>query len=116
MSNLDCLTERDEVKFVISNRGDYDFAREFIREHGLERRAGQVLLSPAFSKTPTGERSTENCCAGSAGAGGVDAGGWGAGSAEPTDSQVRLGAAEEGSLTRQLFQMSAFSVQKSDSA
>ena len=61
MSNLDCLTDRDEVKFVISNRGDYDFAREFIREHGLERRAGQVLLSPAFSKTPTGARSTENC-------------------------------------------------------
>ncbi len=61
MSNLDCLTERDEVKFVISNRGDYDFAREFIREHGLERRTGQVLLSPAFSKTPSGARSTENC-------------------------------------------------------
>jgi 7-carboxy-7-deazaguanine synthase len=61
MSNLDCLTDRDEVKFVISNRGDYEFAREFIREHGLERRAGQVLLSPAFSKTPSGARSTENC-------------------------------------------------------
>ncbi len=61
MSNLDCLTERDEVKFVISNRGDYEFAREFIREHGLERRAGQTLLSPAFTKTPSGERSTENC-------------------------------------------------------
>jgi 7-carboxy-7-deazaguanine synthase len=61
MSNLDCLTERDEVKFVILSRGDYEFAREFIREHGLERRAGQVLLSPAFSKTPSGARSTENC-------------------------------------------------------
>jgi 7-carboxy-7-deazaguanine synthase len=60
MANLECLTERDEVKFVISNRGDYEFAREFIREHGLERRAGQVLLSPAFSKTPSGARSTEN--------------------------------------------------------
>jgi 7-carboxy-7-deazaguanine synthase len=60
MSNLECLTERDEVKFVISNRGDYEFAREFIREHDLGRRAGQVLLSPAFSKTPTGARSTEN--------------------------------------------------------
>lgn len=61
MTNLDCLTERDEVKFVISNRGDYEFARDFIGEHGLERRAGQVLLSPAFSKTPSGARSTENC-------------------------------------------------------
>jgi 7-carboxy-7-deazaguanine synthase len=61
MANLDCLTERDEVKFVILDRGDYEFARDFIREHGLERRAGQVLLSPAFSKTPSGARSTENC-------------------------------------------------------
>ncbi|HVT99831.1 MAG TPA: hypothetical protein VHE33_20195, partial [Acidobacteriaceae bacterium] len=26
IANLDCLTERDEVKFVISNRGDYEFA------------------------------------------------------------------------------------------
>ena len=60
MANLECLTERDEVKFVIADRGDYEFARHFIREHGLERRAGQVLLSPAFSKTPSGERSTEN--------------------------------------------------------
>jgi 7-carboxy-7-deazaguanine synthase len=61
MANLECLTERDEVKFVILSREDYEFARDFIREHGLERRAGQVLLSPAFSKTPSGARSTENC-------------------------------------------------------
>ena len=60
-ANLDWLTERDEVKFVIANRGDYECAREFIRAHGVERRAGQILLSPAFSKTPSGERSTENC-------------------------------------------------------
>jgi 7-carboxy-7-deazaguanine synthase len=61
LSNLDCLTERDEVKFVIANRTDYEFARAFIREHRLETRAGQVLLSPAFTKTPMPERTTENC-------------------------------------------------------
>ncbi len=61
LSNLDCLTERDEVKFVIANRTDYEFARAFIREHRLETRAGQVLLSPAFTKTPKPERTTENC-------------------------------------------------------
>lgn len=61
LSNLACLTERDEVKFVIANRDDYEFARDFIREHRIETRAGQVLLSPAFSKTPSAERSTENC-------------------------------------------------------
>jgi 7-carboxy-7-deazaguanine synthase len=61
MANLDWLTERDEVKFVIANRADYEFARTFIREHGLETRAGQVLLSPAFTKAPAPERTTENC-------------------------------------------------------
>lgn len=61
IDNLDCLTNRDEVKFVIANRTDYEFARAFIREHRLETRAGQVLLSPAFTKTPTPERTTGNC-------------------------------------------------------
>ncbi|HEX3662442.1 MAG TPA: radical SAM protein [Acidobacteriaceae bacterium] len=61
LANLDCLTERDEVKFVIANRTDYEFARDFIREHRLETRAGQVLLSPAFTKTPVPERTTGNC-------------------------------------------------------
>lgn len=61
MANLDALTGLDEVKFVIANRGDYEFAREFIREHGIAARAGAVLLSPAFSKTASAPRSTENC-------------------------------------------------------
>lgn len=60
LSNLDCLTRRDEVKFVIANRSDYEFARDFIRQHKIEERAGQILLSPAFSKTPSPERTTEN--------------------------------------------------------
>ncbi|MDQ1451377.1 MAG: 7-carboxy-7-deazaguanine synthase [Acidobacteriaceae bacterium] len=61
MENVDALTKRDEVKFVISDRGDYEFAREFTREHGLEERAGAVLFSPAFKKAPSLERSTSNC-------------------------------------------------------
>jgi 7-carboxy-7-deazaguanine synthase len=60
LANLDCLTKHDEVKFVIANWVDYEFARDFLREHALETRAGQLLLSPAFSKTPSLERSTEN--------------------------------------------------------
>lgn len=60
LSNLDCLTRRDEVKFVIANRSDYEFARDFIRLHRVEERAGQILLSPAFSKMPSPERTTEN--------------------------------------------------------
>jgi 7-carboxy-7-deazaguanine synthase len=61
MTNLNFLTERDEVKFVITNREDYEYARDFIRDHALEGRVGGILLSPAFSKTPSPERTTENC-------------------------------------------------------
>jgi len=61
MSNLEFLSKRDEVKFVIADRTDYEFSRDFIRQHDLESRVGNVLLSPAFSKTPSLARSTENC-------------------------------------------------------
>jgi len=61
MTNLASLTECDEVKFVITNREDYEYARDFIRNNALEGRVGEILLSPAFSKTPTPERTTENC-------------------------------------------------------
>jgi 7-carboxy-7-deazaguanine synthase len=47
-SNLQHLTARDEVKFVIADRVDYQWARETIRTHDLAARAGTVLLSPAF--------------------------------------------------------------------
>jgi 7-carboxy-7-deazaguanine synthase len=61
MDNLSALTKRDEVKFVISDRADYEFAREFVREHGLETKVGSVLFSPAFTKTPSPIRTAENC-------------------------------------------------------
>jgi 7-carboxy-7-deazaguanine synthase len=61
LENLDTLTKCDEVKFVISDRSDYEFARDFTREHGLGERAGGVLFSPAFKKAPSLERSTSNC-------------------------------------------------------
>jgi 7-carboxy-7-deazaguanine synthase len=48
MSNLEALTEIDEVKFVLSTRRDYEFARDFTREHGLADRVKQVLFSPVF--------------------------------------------------------------------
>jgi 7-carboxy-7-deazaguanine synthase len=61
LENLETLTPRDEVKFVISDRADYEFAREFLRQHDLAARCGHVLLSPAFTKTPAPERTAENC-------------------------------------------------------
>jgi 7-carboxy-7-deazaguanine synthase len=48
MSNLEALSENDEVKFVISTRRDYEFAREFTAKHGLAGRVRQVLFSPVF--------------------------------------------------------------------
>lgn len=44
--NLDRLTRRDQVKFVIKDRTDYEFARRVLREYGLDRRCQAVLLSP----------------------------------------------------------------------
>jgi 7-carboxy-7-deazaguanine synthase len=61
LENLQALTKRDEVKFVISDRTDYEFAREFVNEHGLEQKVGSVLFSPAFTKTPSPIRTAENC-------------------------------------------------------
>jgi 7-carboxy-7-deazaguanine synthase len=45
-ANLDWLTARDEVKFVIENRADYVYARGVVSEHGLDRRCHAVLFSP----------------------------------------------------------------------
>ena len=44
--NLERLAARDEVKFVIADRMDYEFARRVVREHGLDRRCNAVLFSP----------------------------------------------------------------------
>ena len=60
MENLEALTQNDEVKFVVSDRADYEFAREFIREYTLEQKAGQILLSPAFQKIPSPQRTADN--------------------------------------------------------
>jgi 7-carboxy-7-deazaguanine synthase len=48
MCNLEALTENDEVKFVLSTRRDYEFARDFTLRHELGRRVKQVLFAPVF--------------------------------------------------------------------
>ena len=60
-SNLAVLTDRDEIKFVLADRQDYEFAREFTRAHDLEKKVRSVIFSPVFLKTPTIERDTSNC-------------------------------------------------------
>jgi 7-carboxy-7-deazaguanine synthase len=61
MENLTALTSNDEVKFVLTDRADYEFARDFIQTHNLATLCGNILLSPAFLKAPSDQRSTENC-------------------------------------------------------
>lgn len=49
MENLEALDAKDEVKFVIGSRQDYEFAREFTLQHDLTHRVRQVLFSPVFA-------------------------------------------------------------------
>jgi len=44
--NLDALAPHDEVKFVVKDRADYEYARDVIARYGLASRAAAVLLSP----------------------------------------------------------------------
>lgn len=60
MENLGTLTARDEVKFVLASRLDYEFARDFIRAHLADRELGGILLSPTFQKTPSPLRTADN--------------------------------------------------------
>ncbi|MCC6163908.1 MAG: radical SAM protein [Acidobacteria bacterium] len=46
--NLDRLTPRDEVKFVIASREDFDYARDVVTSHDLTRRCAAVHFSPAW--------------------------------------------------------------------
>lgn len=57
--NLAMLTERDELKFVLSDRADYEFARDFVRAH--KPKINSILFSPAFHKEARGERSASQC-------------------------------------------------------
>ena len=45
-SNLDRLRPHDEVKFVIKDRADYEYARDVIARHRLAERAAALHLSP----------------------------------------------------------------------
>lgn len=61
IENLEALTPHDEVKFVLSSRSDYEFARDFTGRHNLASRVNAVLFSPAFRKDATGGRDSSHC-------------------------------------------------------
>ena len=105
LENLETLTNKDEVKFVITNREDYDFARDFIRTHALHEKAGQAPPEPRLrpdTQPPAhrrqhGPRSSQ--------AGRVDASRWPSRAPLPPDPQVHLGAHEKGRLEPCLNQL-----------
>jgi len=49
-SNIDHLTSRDEVKFVVGSREDYEWSREKARQFDLAKRCHAVLFSPIFGR------------------------------------------------------------------
>jgi 7-carboxy-7-deazaguanine synthase len=49
--NLSLLTQRDQLKFVICSREDYDWSKAYLREHELPGRC-QVLFSPSYTQVP----------------------------------------------------------------
>lgn len=52
--NIAHLTSRDEVKFVLADRVDYEWAKATIAEHDLIARVGTVLLSPVHGELEPG--------------------------------------------------------------
>lgn len=50
-SNLDHLRQDDEIKFVICDRRDYEWAREVVRTHRLTERVNHILFSPVFAQS-----------------------------------------------------------------
>jgi 7-carboxy-7-deazaguanine synthase len=61
MENLATLLPHDEVKFVLTGRRDYEFARDFTVRHNLAPRVNAVLFSPAFRKQACGSSDTSHC-------------------------------------------------------
>jgi 7-carboxy-7-deazaguanine synthase len=49
-SNIDKLTSRDEVKFVMGSREDYEWSRDKVQRYDLSSRCHAVLFSPIFGR------------------------------------------------------------------
>ncbi|MCG8071062.1 MAG: 7-carboxy-7-deazaguanine synthase QueE [Candidatus Thiodiazotropha taylori] len=49
LANLGCLRASDQLKFVISDRADYEWSRAMLKDHNLES-ACEILFSPVHGK------------------------------------------------------------------
>jgi 7-carboxy-7-deazaguanine synthase len=52
LTNLQHLSTRDEVKFVIADRSDFEWAGQIVNQYRLSQRVGAVLMSPVFGMLP----------------------------------------------------------------
>ncbi|WP_345552163.1 7-carboxy-7-deazaguanine synthase QueE [Microbulbifer aestuariivivens] len=50
MENIAALSERDQVKFVICDRADYEWSRFTVDQYNLGERVGEVLFSPSYEQ------------------------------------------------------------------
>jgi 7-carboxy-7-deazaguanine synthase len=53
--NISLLKAKDQVKFVICNRDDYDWSRAKLQQYDLNDRVGEVLFSPSWQELPPAE-------------------------------------------------------------
>ena len=53
--NIDLLTRRDQVKFVICDANDYAWARAMCDQYALSNRVGEVLFSPSHTEMPAAQ-------------------------------------------------------------
>lgn len=49
-NNLKHISVNDQIKFVITDRSDYDWAKNRINEHKLQDRCSEILFSPAYGQ------------------------------------------------------------------
>ena len=54
LDNLPLLAAKDQIKFVLCSRADYDWAKAMVSEHGLAERC-EVLFSPSFGQVAARE-------------------------------------------------------------
>ncbi len=54
LENIRCLTETDQIKFVICDRQDYDWAKDMLLELELNERC-EVLFAPSYEQQPADE-------------------------------------------------------------
>ena len=53
IENFTVLTQRDQLKFVICSREDYDWSKAFLQQHGLSGQC-RILFSPSYNQvSPT---------------------------------------------------------------